>query len=89
MLSPTEGEWDSQWVGFSGVVWDNVGQQFKMWYGGGEDEVVAKIGYATALDILNIPGDLFLVIEIKGFLDFLENNIIIHSKDGIQKFIRD
>lgn len=48
ILSPTEGEWDSKGVGYLAVIWDSTGQQFKMWYGGGEDNVVWKDGYATA-----------------------------------------
>jgi len=49
VLMPDDGSWDSQWVGYVKVLWDDIdSSKFKMWYGGGADDEVAKIGYATA-----------------------------------------
>jgi len=48
VLMPSDGSWDSQWVGYVKVLWDGFDGLFKMWYGGGTDSEVAKIGYATA-----------------------------------------
>jgi predicted GH43/DUF377 family glycosyl hydrolase len=49
ILKPTDGGWDSRWVGFPYVLWDGAGEQFKMWYGGGSQENSnGQIGYATA-----------------------------------------
>jgi predicted GH43/DUF377 family glycosyl hydrolase len=69
VLKPSYGSWDSQWVGFSRVLWDSVGTQYKMWYGGGSDDVIGKLGYATAPDTVTalfeiediiVPGEYLL-----------------------------
>jgi predicted GH43/DUF377 family glycosyl hydrolase len=48
VLTPDDGSWDSQWVGYVHVLRDDINGLYKMWYGGGADDEVAKIGYATA-----------------------------------------
>ncbi len=56
VLKPSSGSWDSQWTGYVRVLWDSIKLQFAMWYGGGADDVVGKLGFATApLTILNVP----------------------------------
>ncbi len=55
------GDWDDKFAAFGTVVVDTVNNLYKMWYGGGRENVTAKIGYATAL----VTG---IYDEISGYL---------------------
>ncbi len=63
VLTPSAGSWDSQWVGFSRVLWDTVTFQYKMWYGGSNGAWNGKIGYATAPFTINVPDDFETIQE--------------------------
>jgi hypothetical protein len=64
VLTKDGGQWDSQYTGFSRVIWDSSASQFKMWYGGGSRNWFAKLGYATApKTIINVPGQYATIQE--------------------------
>ena len=44
------GEWDSKWAGFSRVLFNKADSLYKMWYGGGTQDWIGSMGYATAPD---------------------------------------
>ncbi len=57
------GDWDDQFAAFGTVVVDTTNHIYKMWYGGGKEDVTAVIGYATAPFNLNVPGDYATIQE--------------------------
>jgi predicted GH43/DUF377 family glycosyl hydrolase len=48
VIEPDIGEWDSQYAGYTRVLWDSTNAKFQMWYLGGNSDWYAKIGYAIA-----------------------------------------
>lgn len=74
ILTPDAGEWDSQYVGFSNVLWDSINSQYKMWYGGGSGSYHAKMGYATAPDTIP-PSRIYdgLSAELPGNFVLMQN----------------
>jgi hypothetical protein len=66
-LKGEPGEWDSQYVGFNYIIFDQSSSTYKMWYTGGAADWDSKIGYATApvvlLDTLYVPGDYSTIQE--------------------------
>ena len=56
VLKPSDEGWDTLGVGFARALWDSVDNQYKMWYGGGNDTVDWKMGHATAWDPTGLFG---------------------------------
>ncbi len=61
--------WDSSWVGFSWVIWDNVSGSFKMWYTGSDGSEI-RIGLANSTDGVNWQRDVSNPVEIIGNAGF-------------------
>jgi hypothetical protein len=51
------GSWDDIFVNIPSVIIDTTNSIFRMWYSGSDEGYLAKIGYATAPDILDVPDD--------------------------------
>jgi predicted GH43/DUF377 family glycosyl hydrolase len=51
------GDYDATNVSHCSVIRDTINNQYKMWYIGAQSDESGHIGYATAPDILDVPGD--------------------------------
>ena len=69
-LKGNPGEWDSQYIGFHYIIFDQSSNTYKMWYTGGAADWDGKIGLATAPVVTGIEDDFSIPIEFNLYQNY-------------------